>query len=237
MTKVVIALTSYHGEFYEGGHKTGAYLLEALHPFEYFRSQNYEVDFVSENGDFGWDENSIGPDALAGDDKAIFLDKHSEFNVTVAKIRAAAKVDAKDYDIFFAAGGHGTVFDFPKAAAVHNLALQIYARNGVVAAVCHGPAIFDGLKNATTGESLIKGKKVTGFTDEGEKLVGLEETLKRHNVPTMKDIITKAGGIYDEPKEPWGDYSIADGRLVSGVNPALARSTAVKAVEALKASA
>lgn len=235
MPKAVIALTSYHGEFYDQGRKTGAYLLEALHPFEYFRAQNYEVDFVSETGEFGWDENSIAPDALAGDDKAIFLDKHSEFNVTVAKIRRSADVNPKDYGVFFAAGGHGTVFDFPKATATHNLALQIYAHNGVVAAVCHGPAIFDGLKNATTGESLIKGKKVTGFTDEGEKIVGVEPNLKRYNVPTIKDIVLKEGGLYDQPSDPWADYSIADGRLVTGVNPALARSTAAKAVAAHQA--
>lgn len=75
------------------------------------------------------------------------------------------------YGIFFAAGGHGSIYDYPKASALHKLAAQIYDNGGVVAAVCHGPAVLPGIKDVKTSEPIIKGKKVTGFSEEGEKQV------------------------------------------------------------------
>ncbi|ODV66819.1 hypothetical protein HYPBUDRAFT_152875 [Hyphopichia burtonii NRRL Y-1933] len=230
MSKAAIAITSYNDKFYEDGAKTGLFLTEALHPFEYFRLQGIEVDFVSETGKFGYDEHSLGEAFLNGDDLAIYQNPHSEFNVTIKNLKAASEVNASDYAIFFAAGGHGTVFDFPKADGLHKLAQQIWSNKGVVAAVCHGPVIFDNLYDTATGRPLIEGKKVTGFTDEGEVAMNVDGILKRDHLETVRDICVKNGGQYDQPPDMWGDYTTNDGRLVTGVNPASASSTAKKAL-------
>ena len=39
-------------------------------------------------------------------------------------------------------------------------------QGGIVSAVCHGPACLPGMKGSD-GEALIKGKKVTGFSEVG----------------------------------------------------------------------
>lgn len=60
--KVLLALTSYNGDFYEDGAKTGVFVVEAMHPFNLFTEKGFEVDFVSETGKYGWDEHSLIPD-------------------------------------------------------------------------------------------------------------------------------------------------------------------------------
>lgn len=233
MSKVLLAITCYNGPFYaEATHnKTGLYATEAIHPFEYFRSQGLEVDFVSETGTFGYDEHSLAPEALTGDDLNVYQNAHSEYNISLKNIKKASDVDPSQYKIFFAAGGHGTLYDFPTADGLHKLAQEIWSKQGVIAAVCHGPVIFDNLYDTATGRPLIEGKKVTGFTDNGETAVGVTPILKANNLATVREIVEKNGGTYDVPSGDWVDYAVADGRLVSGVNPMSATTTAAKAVE------
>lgn len=227
MTKVLIAVTSYNETFYADGAKTGLFAIEAIHPFEAFKAKGFEVDFVSETGQFGYDDHSLTEDSLKGDAKAIFLDRHSDYNVNLSKIKAAKDVDATDYSIFFAAGGHGTVYDFPEARELATVAKKIYNQGGVIAAVCHGPVIFGAL------ESLVKGKNVTGFADEGEKILGVEKKLAEDKRETPKDIAIRIGAHYREPPSVWGEFVVEDSKIITGVNPASAEATAKAAIAAL----
>lgn len=66
-------------------------------------------------------------------------------------------------------GGNGATYDFPSDRNVNRVAAAIYEQGGIVGAVCHGPAA---LLNATlsNGTHLIKGAKVTGFSNEEEAI-------------------------------------------------------------------
>lgn len=233
MVKALIAVTSYNDEFYDDGAKTGLFLTEALHPFEVFRAQGYDVDFVSETGAFGYDEHSLLPDFLDGDDKNIHLNAHSEFNIGLKHIKQPSQVDAGEYKIFFASAGHGTLFDYPKASGLQELAQKIYASGGVVAAVCHGPAIFANLIDTTTGKPLIAGKTATGFTDVGEEVLKVDEAMKKYKLESVEELYKRLGAKYSAPEGPWDDHSVVDGRVVTGVNPQSASSTAKKVVQVL----
>ncbi|CAH00198.1 uncharacterized protein KLLA0_D00682g [Kluyveromyces lactis] len=233
MTRVLIALTSYNEAFFTDGAKTGVFAVEALHPFNYYKEQGYDVDFVSETGKYGFDEHSLSADFLSGKDKEQFEDKNSAFNQALAKTKVAADVNPSTYKIFFASAGHGTLFDYPTAKNLQKIASDIYANNGVVAAVCHGPAIFDGLTDKDTGKPLIQGKVITGFTDIGEEILGVADILKQKKLDTVEDIAKKYHAKYMAPIGPWDDFSIADGRLVTGVNPASASSTAKRTDQVL----
>lgn len=232
--KVLLALTSYNDVFYHDGAKTGVFVVEALHPFDVFIANGYTVDFVSETGKFGWDEHSLASDFLGGDDLKTLNDKSSAFSKGLANIKAAADVKSDDYEIFFASAGHATLFDYPEAKGLQRLASEIYDKGGVVAAVCHGPAIFDGLTEIATGKPLIEGKAITGFTDIGEVLLNVDDIMKERNLLSVEDIAKKYGAKYLAPVGPWDDYSVTDGRLITGVNPASAHSTALRSIKALK---
>lgn len=224
MVNVLIAITSYNEAFYPDGAKTGLFLTEALHPFEAFRAVGYEVVFASETGEWGFDEHSIVEPFLTGDDWTVYNDKHSEFMQSLKNVKKASELNSKDFDIFFAAGGHGTVFDYPKAKNLQNLAADIYANGGLVSAVCHGPAIFDGLLDKSTGKPLIQGKRVTGFTDEGETALGLDSVMAAKGVKTIKAVADEYDATYVAPAGPWDDFTVNDQRVITGVNPQSAAS-------------
>ena len=230
---VLIALSSYNGPFYADGAKTGVFVVEALHPFNVYRAEGYNVTFVSETGSFGWDEHSLAPDFLSGQDKADLENSDSEFNKCLKNIKKASEVNPADYCIFFAAAGHATLFDFPTASGLQKLASEIYKNNGVVAAVCHGPSIFTNLRDADTGKFLVEGKSITGFTDDGERILHVDTIMKEKNLVSIEEMAPKCGAKYLGPVGPWDDYSVTDGRIVTGVNPASAASTAVRSINAL----
>lgn len=232
-TNVIIALTSYNEVFYQDGSKTGVFLVEALHPFREYRANGFNVQFVSETGSFGWDEHSLTETFLNGQDKEDYDNENSEFQVALKKIEKPSEVNPDDYDIFFAAAGHGSCFDFPTAKGLQDLALKIYAKGGVVAAVCHGPVIFAGLNDKKTGKNIAEGKSLTGFTDEGEIILDVMGLMKEKNVPTVTEVFKKCGIKYLAPIGPWDDFSLTDGRIVTGVNPASATSTAKRSIIAL----
>lgn len=233
MSKVLLAITSYNQPFYEDGAKTGLFASEAIHPFEAFKAKGFDVDFVSETGEFGYDEHSLAENFLDGDIKDIYENKKSEYNINLKQLKKASDINPAEYGIFFAAGGHGTCFDFPEAKGLVKAAESIYAQGGVVSAVCHGPLIFNSMKDPKTGKPLIENKTVTGFTDEGEKEMKLETIIASQKLLTVESMSKDLGANYKGPQGNWDDFSLSDGRIVTGVNPFSAISTAQKAILAL----
>jgi hypothetical protein len=59
--KALIAVSSFNGAVYPGGHKTGVFFVEALHPYEVLAAAGFEVDLASETGTYGFDEVSLTP--------------------------------------------------------------------------------------------------------------------------------------------------------------------------------
>ena len=107
--------------------------------------------------------------------------------------------------------------------------MQQFAEDGrVIGAVCHGPS---GLVNVTykDGTPLVKGKKVTSFTDEEER----ELELDRHMPFLLESKLREKGGVFVSGKK-WTDFSVRDGNLVTGQNPQSSLSTAEKVVEAIE---
>jgi len=71
------------------------------------------------------------------------------------------------------------------------------------------------------GEPLVKGKHVTGFTNGEEEEVKLTKV-----VPFLvEDELLRLGAIF-EKKANWQPFSITDGYLITGQNPASSTSTA-----------
>ncbi len=60
------------------------------------------------------------------------------------------------------------------------------------------------------------------------------DKLMSDGVVPVVDAVTKAAADYSSPMHPFDDYSITAGRLVTGANPASARSGAERAVQAFE---
>ncbi|CCH44053.1 hypothetical protein BN7_3612 [Wickerhamomyces ciferrii] len=230
--KVALAVTSYFGPFYDDGSKTGLFWSEAAHPFDVFTKAGFEVDLVSETGTVGLDEHSTKEPFLAKEDIEAFEDKSSGINAQLKSVKKASDLNPSDYGIFFAAGGHGVLFDFPNATNLLELASQIYDNGGIVSAVCHGPAIFENLKDKKTGEHLGKGKTLTGFTNLGEEQIGVVAAVKKYNLKFNQTVFEEIGATWSPPPSPFEVYSVVDGRIATGSNPASAADTANSAIKA-----
>jgi D-lactate dehydratase len=231
--KALIAISSYHGVIYPDGTKTGLFYTEALHPFEVFTQAGFDVDLASETGAFGLDDLSLTERFLAGDDKAVYANAEHPFNVKLnSQLKKAADLNAEDYGLFFGSAGHAALYDYPTARGLQAVAENIWERGGIVAAVCHGPVLLPGVVDSGTGKSIIEGKTVTGFTIEGEVVLEVWEKLTSDGVAPVVEAVTKAGADYSSPMHPFDDYSITAGRVITGANPASARSGAERALKA-----
>ena len=96
---------------------------------------------------------------------------------------------------------------------------SFYNSGKPVALVCHSPGV---LRHVTyNGAPLVKGKRVTGFTNEEE-----EEMKLTHVVPFLvEDELLRLGAIFEELAN-WHPFFVVDGCLITGQNPASSTVTA-----------
>jgi putative intracellular protease/amidase len=97
-----------------------------------------------------------------------------------------------------------------------------------VAAVCHAPSVLLNVKDEN-GEPLVKGKKVTGFTNTEEEAVQLTKVVPF----LLEDELKNKGGQYSK-KEDWASYVVKDGMLITGQNPASSEAAAKELLALLK---
>lgn len=94
------------------------------------------------------------------------------------------------------------------------------------------------MKDKSTGELLIKDKKITAFSRRGEKIMLTQPALDSHHIDDMQTMLEKVGAKFDDPDShnwnPMTPYVINDGRIVSGVNPMSASTVAQKTVELIE---
>jgi len=96
---------------------------------------------------------------------------------------------------------------------------SFYNSGKPVAAVCHSPGVFH--RVMYRGEPLVKGKRVTGFTNGEEAAVNLT-----HVVPFLvEDELKRIGGLYEKAAD-WAPFALVDGRVVTGQNPASSTAAA-----------
>ncbi|WP_435892603.1 type 1 glutamine amidotransferase domain-containing protein [Oceaniferula spumae] len=222
---VLIVVTNY-GQMPDGK-TTGLWLAEATHPWQKFVKAGYQVHFASpKGGNSPIDPRSTKkPDAINDQ----FLN-HKAYQNALKNTKVLKDLDPNNYAAIFFAGGHGTMWDFPNAAGASEIAGKIYSQGGIVSAVCHGPAALVNLK-LPDGTLLIKGKKVTGFTNSEEEKVGLTKA-----VPFLLEDKLKSQGASYSSGEDFKLHTVVSDRLVTGQNPASAGPAAEAVIKLLKNS-
>jgi putative intracellular protease/amidase len=210
--------------------RTGFYLSEAAHPYDVFKKAGYKVTLASPLGGFA----PLDPKSFDEKDpaNAAFWKEYgsgAEKNATlgVKETISLNEVNPADFSAIFFAGGHGTMWDFRGNKDVSRVTATIYEDGGAVGAVCHGPAALVDVK-LTDGTPLVKGKKVAAFTNDEEEAVGLAGV-----VPFLLQSKLEEAGATHVAAENFAENAVADGRLVTGQNPASAAKTAELLVAAL----
>ena len=209
---ILMVLTS-HDQLGDTGKKTGFWLEEFAAPYYVFKDAGALVTLVSpKGGQPPLDPKSDEPDAQTQATRRFKADADAQR--ALAHTGKLADVDAADYDAAFYPGGHGPLWDLAQDAHSLRLIQQMLQADKTVAAVCHAPGVLWRAKSAD-GASVVKGKRVTGFTNSEEDAAGLTEV-----VPFLvQDMLVASGGMYSKEAD-WQPFVVTDGALITGQNPA-----------------
>ncbi|MDJ0976199.1 MAG: type 1 glutamine amidotransferase domain-containing protein [Planctomycetota bacterium] len=199
-----------HGEI-EPGEATGLWLEEFAVPFAKFKEAGYAVTVASPKGG----KTPIDPRSLEeGKDPA------KDVLAALESTKRLGDLTLGDYVAVFFPGGHGTMFDLPEHDAVKGAVAHFIEKDQPAAFVCHGPAALVGA-TLSDGTSVVKGRKVTGFTDSEERAVKLDEKMPFLLETKLKEL----GGSF-AGAENWQAHVVVDGNLITGQNPASSGGTA-----------
>jgi putative intracellular protease/amidase len=224
--KILFVLTS-HDTLGDTGKKTGFWIEEFASPYYTLLDKGIEITIATpKGGQAPIDPSSNTDDAQTEATKRYWDDKEAQ--ELIATTKELSKMNAGDFDAVFYPGGHGPLWDLANDTTSVKLIETFNVQEKPIAFVCHAPAALKNVKGID-GSPLVKGKKVTGFTNSEEKAVQLTDV-----VPFLvEDMLKENGGIYSK-NEDWAVYAIQEGNLITGQNPASSGLVAEKLLAALK---
>ncbi len=221
MNKKVLIIVSNANAIGPNNRRTGVFLPEVAHPYAEFDKAGFHIDFASLTGDTPYlDALNLADDSdnlkfLTGDGWDL-----------MQKACKLEDVDTSVYDAIFVPGGLAPMVDMPENELLKKVIVETYERGAIISAVCHGPVSFLNAK-LSDGSYLVDGKNISSFTTREE------DSYARADVPFDLQTALEAQGAIFHEAEPWTDNSIQDGRIVTGQNPASAKSVGEKVVALL----
>ncbi|MEO6820675.1 MAG: type 1 glutamine amidotransferase domain-containing protein [Ginsengibacter sp.] len=218
MKKIVMVLTS-HKELENTDSTTGLWIGEFTDPYYEFIDKGFQVTLASPKGGkppidpmSELTKNITGSNRRFQDDEVA----QNALNNTLL----LSEIDSVDYDAIFFPGGHGPLFDLATNEKSGQLIIDFLNSGKPVASVCHGPAAL--IKAAEMDATVLKGKRVTGFSNTEEKLA-----MRSDNIPyTLEDRLKELGADYHTGLVPFLSHTEIDGLLITGQNPLSAGPTA-----------
>lgn len=224
MKKVLFVVTS-HDKLGNTGEKTGFWTEELAAPYYALADKGVTIDIATPlGGQPPIDPKSEDPSAATEDTKR--FDSDTVLLEKLKNTKKLSEVNQADYDAVFYPGGHGPLWDLVEDANSAALIEAFYTNNKPVGFVCHAPAVLKNIK--INGDYLVKGKKITGFSNTEEAAVGLTNIVPF----LLEDVLQQNGGIYSKVDD-WHPYAVEDGLLITGQNPASSKLVAEKLLQQL----
>lgn len=213
---ILMVMTS-HDQLGNTGRKTGIWLEEFAAPYFIFRDAGVNLTLASPKGG----QPPIDPKSELPENQTPAMTRYKKDNAAQKAFSHTAKLAdmrAEDFDTVYYPGGHGPMWDLAESSTSIALLESFYNSGKFIALVCHAPGV---LHRVTFEEKpLVKGKRVTGFTNSEEEQVHLTKV-----VPFLvEDELKRLGGHFEKAPD-WESFVVVDGRLITGQNPA--SSTAV----------
>lgn len=215
---VLMVLTS-HDQLGNTGRKTGFWLEEFAAPYYAFKDAGANVVLASPAGG----QPPLDPKSDEPDFQTALTQRFKADPAAQQALASTVKLDsvkAADFDAVFYPGGHGPLWDLAESPVSIAL-IEAFERAGKpISFVCHAPGVLRHVK-AADGQPLVKGRRVSGFTNSEEEGVGLTDV-----VPFLVEDEFKALGALYEKGPDWQPFVIEDGLLITGQNPASSEAVA-----------
>jgi putative intracellular protease/amidase len=209
--KILMVLTS-HDQLGNTGRKTGFWLEEFAAPYFVFKDAGVQLTLASPKGG----QPPVDPKSDLAENQTSAMTRFKQDKTAqddLAHTAKLANMRSEHFDTVFYVGGHGPMWDLAESADSIALIESFYNSGKPAALVCHSPGVLH--RVTYKGAPLVKGKHVTGFTN-GEE----EEVQLTHVVPFLvENELLRLGTIYEKVAN-WQPFSVVDGRLITGQNPA-----------------
>jgi len=195
------------------GEKTGFWIEEFTTPYYVLADAGADITIASPKGG----QPPVDPKSELADAQTPSTERFYKDNVLIDKVAYSFKLSTikqEDFDAVFYPGGHGPLWDLATDKDSIQLIEAFYNHKKPIAFVCHAPAALVNVK-IKNGESLVKGKELTGFSNTEEEAVKLTKVVPF----LLEDELKKHGALYSKVND-WASYVKQDGLLITGQNPA-----------------
>jgi putative intracellular protease/amidase len=216
--KILMVLTS-HSELGDTGKKTGFWIEEFAAPYYVLADAGAVITIASPAGG----QPPVDPKSEEADAQTPATERFYKDTEAIDKVGFSLQlsdINAENYDAVFYPGGHGPLWDLANDSFSIRLIEEFYNTQKPIAFVCHAPAALLKVK-AENGHPLVKGKKITGFSDTEEEAVGLTKVVPF----LLEDELKKLGAHYSKGAD-WASYTQHDGLLITGQNPSSSEAVA-----------
>lgn len=222
---ILIVLTS-HDKLGDTDRKTGFWLEEFASPYYTLLDAGANITIASpKGGKPPLDPSSDAPDFQTEATKRFKADEKA--NEVLANTVKLSSVKESDFDAVMYPGGHGPLWDLTNDKDSIALIEAFVKADKPVASVCHAPSVLLNVK-LENGEHLVKGKKVTAFTNTEEEAVQLTNIVPF----LLEDALKEKGALYSK-SDDWNSYAITDGKLITGQNPGSSEAVAKELLKLL----
>ncbi len=229
LKKILIVLTS-HGEMGNTGRKTGIWIEEFAAPYYTFLDAGKEIVIASPKGG----QVPIDPKSNEPENRTEATVRYYNDPETIKRLANTVKISSvseKDFDTVFYPGGHGPMWDLADNEDSIHLIESFNRAGKVMTLMCHSPAALKNVKGLD-GDWLIRGRRVTAFTNGEESGVELDKI-----VPFLLEDMLRMRGANYQKGENWLPFVVRDGKLITGQNPAssvLAATTVIELFNRMK---
>ena len=197
---------------------TGFWAEELLVPYHAFTQAGFDVEFATPVGQAPQPD----PRSMNAHDGAQ-LDHLPDLRTPLV----LDDVEVDGYEAVFVPGGHAPLEDLATDRVAGRLITEALASGKPVGAVCHGPAALLSARR-DDGTATVAGYRLTGFTDEEERLGGLADNLRY----LLEDRLVELGADFVEGPA-YQPHTETDRNLHTGQNPQSSARIAADMLEAL----
>ncbi|MFZ0368039.1 MAG: type 1 glutamine amidotransferase domain-containing protein [Halobacillus sp.] len=218
MTKILMIATNV--DQLDSDHQTGLWLSDFVEPATEFKEAGFEVTAASLKGG----RIPIDPHSYSNELPRVWDGVMEPIHNTPV----LSEIDPSEFEGVFLCGGHGAMMDFPNSETIEHVLRHFLTERKIIASVGHGSAGLVGVTDHN-GEAIVRGRTMTGFTDDEEKETGIENLL-----PFKIEEQLKAEGAGFQVGDPDKDHVEVDQHFITGQNPRSSLSTAQAVIKKLR---
>ena len=225
--KRVLVVCTSHDTLDPTGKPTGAFGSEFTVPYYAFIDAGMSVDMASiKGGAIPLQPPSWSWPLACDDDRRFMADSEAmaKFNNSIP----ISQINPDEYDVIFMAGGWGAAYDLMQSEVLADVVTRANAKGKILGSVCHGALGLCAAKGIG-GEPLVKGRRVTGVTNDQINTFGIAVTPKH-----PEEELRKAGAIFECQhawRDPFATHTTIDGNLITGQNQNSGYETAHRILE------